>query len=51
MSRCEGCAYYYVDVDDEGRPLGWEYCHILVDTWDECPVEFEEYLDWSREEM
>ena len=47
---CFGCGYMYADVDETGAPISLEYCHCF-ESYDCCPVEYEEYLEWSREEQ
>lgn len=29
--KCKDCLYCYADVDEEGNPTGYEYCHYFND--------------------
>ena len=42
MNMCFNCGYMYADVDDNGNPVGNEYCHCNSD-WPPC--EEDEYVE------
>ena len=51
---CKHCGYCWADLDDEGVPMSFEYCHFDgPDGWAPCEYEdsYEEYLeeDYSDE--
>ena len=50
MNQCCNCGYMWADCDSNGKPITNEYCHCH-ETGDVCPVEYDEYLEWAREEQ
>ena len=48
MSRCEYCGYYWADLDEDGAPLSFEYCHHDgPDKW--APCEQDSYNEYANE--
>lgn len=46
---CRNCGYYWADLDDEGAPLSFEYCHYEgPDAW--APCEQDDYYEESEED-
>ena len=42
MNMCFNCGYMYADVDENGKPVGNEYCHCDND-WPPC--EEDDYVE------
>ena len=53
MSKCTNCGYYWADLDEDGAPLSFEYCHFEgPDGWAPCEQDdYEEPEPYPWEEL
>ena len=46
--KCTDCAYCWADLDEEGRPVSYRYCHFDgPDGWAPCEIVENWDDDWE----